>query len=342
METQFSRPRVAVIGAGISGLCLSRALLEDGLDVVTFEKSRGPGGRMSTRRAAESRYSFDHGAQFFTARAPEFVQQVADWQAAGVVAPWPGRLGQISGGQFIPEPTRHPRFVGVPRMSALTRHLSAGLQAQVATRIDALEQTSDGWRLHSTAGEVFGTFDVVISTAPSPQTAPLLAPHSPALAARADAAEMLPCFCLMLAFPAPLRVPFDAARLDTPPLGWIARNTSKPGRAEAECWVLHADAAWSKEHLEDDKAAVGQEMLASFTALTGAGEPEFSSLHRWRYARASGPFTEQEPILWDAQLGLGACGDWLAGERVEEAWRSAQAMAQTVRSWQRQAATLRT
>ena len=342
MEPSFRRPRAAIIGAGISGLCLAQALIERGLDVVIFEKSRGPGGRMSTRRAAESRYSFDHGAQFFTARTHAFVQQVERWQVAGVVAPWQGRFASLATGQLAVEPTRHPRYVGVPRMSALTRHLSAGLCIQVGTRIAALERAGDGWHLRCTAGAEFGPFSVVISTAPGPQTAPLLAPHSPTLAARADAAEMLPCFCLMLAFSSPLSAPFDAARLDAPPLSWIARNTSKPGRAEAECWVLHADARWSQEHLEDDQDVVKQQLLEAFAALTGAGAPDFSSLHRWRYARAGGPFDKPEPILWDPQLGLGACGDWLAGERVEEAWRSAMAMSHAVLSWPRLADTLRT
>lgn len=342
MQTPNDHARVAVIGAGISGLCLAHALIERGLDVVIFEKSRGPGGRMSTRRAAESRYSFDHGAQYFTARTPAFVQQVARWQADGVVAPWHGRFASLADGLIHPEPSRHPRFVGAPRMSALTRQLSGGLNVQVSTRISALSRGSDGWSLRSTDGAEFGPFTAVISTAPGPQTAPLLAPHSHALATRADAAEMLPCFCLMLAFSRPLEVPFDAARVDSPPLSWMARNTSKPGRDEAECWVLHADARWSKAHLEDDKDSVAAELLASFTALTGAGAPDFTSLHRWRYARASGPFSEQTSILWDPETGLGACGDWLAGERVEAAWLSAMEMAKAVLSWQQRAATLRT
>ncbi|MCX6834114.1 MAG: FAD-dependent oxidoreductase, partial [candidate division Zixibacteria bacterium] len=55
-------PRVAVIGAGISGLISARTFHELGFDVTVFEKSRGPGGRTATRRA-DPGLSFDHGAQ---------------------------------------------------------------------------------------------------------------------------------------------------------------------------------------------------------------------------------------------------------------------------------------
>ncbi|MEF8717273.1 MAG: NAD(P)-binding protein [Candidatus Accumulibacter necessarius] len=47
-----------------------RALQRAGLEVSLFDKSRGPGGRMSTRRGDD--WQCDHGAQYFTARHPAF------------------------------------------------------------------------------------------------------------------------------------------------------------------------------------------------------------------------------------------------------------------------------
>jgi predicted NAD/FAD-dependent oxidoreductase len=40
-------PKVAVIGAGISGLVCARLLVEQGMEVTVIEKSRGVGGRMA-------------------------------------------------------------------------------------------------------------------------------------------------------------------------------------------------------------------------------------------------------------------------------------------------------
>lgn len=55
--------RVAVVGAGIAGITAARTLAQAGWQVTVFEKSRGAGGRMATRRTAFG--GFDHGAQFF-------------------------------------------------------------------------------------------------------------------------------------------------------------------------------------------------------------------------------------------------------------------------------------
>ena len=61
--------RVAIIGAGLSGLAAGWELSRRGLDVVVFEKSRGLSGRAASRGHGAVRY--DHGANFFRTSDPE-------------------------------------------------------------------------------------------------------------------------------------------------------------------------------------------------------------------------------------------------------------------------------
>ena len=42
--------RTAVIGAGMAGMACAEVLVQAGWAVDLFDKGRGPGGRMSTRR----------------------------------------------------------------------------------------------------------------------------------------------------------------------------------------------------------------------------------------------------------------------------------------------------
>ncbi|HQY71364.1 MAG TPA: FAD-dependent oxidoreductase, partial [Pseudomonadales bacterium] len=53
-------PRVAIIGAGIAGLSCATHLVQHGCTVSLFDRSRGPAGRMSTRRGEG--WQCDHGA----------------------------------------------------------------------------------------------------------------------------------------------------------------------------------------------------------------------------------------------------------------------------------------
>lgn len=82
---------IAIIGAGMAGLTCGQRLFANGHKVQLFDKGRGPGGRISSRRVdvdGETLH-FDHGAQYFTARDERFVRQVEDWEADGIVARWP-------------------------------------------------------------------------------------------------------------------------------------------------------------------------------------------------------------------------------------------------------------
>ena len=52
--------RIGIVGAGICGLAAAAELAAAGREVAVFDKSRGIGGRLATRRV--DAMSFDHGA----------------------------------------------------------------------------------------------------------------------------------------------------------------------------------------------------------------------------------------------------------------------------------------
>ena len=315
---------VAIVGAGMSGLMAARTLADQGLRVRVFEKSRGPGGRMATRRTGE--YAFDHGAQYFTARDERFGRSVESWSEEGLVARWEGRIGVAKNGTLAPKNSQTERYVGTPRMSGLTRHLAGGLDLGYTTRVGQILRDGKRWALADAEGETLGTFDVVLVTTPPEQAVPLLA-EAPALARQAAAVEMLPCWAVMAVFEQTLPVPFDGLFVHDAPVAWAARNSSKPGRPAPESWVLHAAPAWSREHLEADPQTIPGPLLTAFFEATGLdpAEPAFAQAHRWRYSMAAEPL--EAGCLWDAGLRIGVCGDWCHTSRIEGAFLSGMAAA---------------
>jgi renalase len=314
---------VAVVGAGIAGLSCAAALQTAGLNVSVFEKSRGAAGRMSTRRGDD--WQCDHGAQYFTARHPDFRAEVDRWLQAGAAAPWTPRL-QVLGGAagHAADPTVE-RFVGVPGMTAPARLMAETLAVTSETTIVGVERRADGWQLQSAEhGWLDQHFAAVLLAVPAPQVVPLLQHASTQLAAVAARATMRGCWALMLRFSARVELPFDAAFVNDGALRWIARDSSKPGRDGPETWLLHASAEWSEARMEQDADAVAAELMRAFRALGGPA-PVASTAHRWRYA-------DTEPALdqgcaWHDGDGLGLCGDWLNGGKVEGAWRSGRLLA---------------
>jgi predicted NAD/FAD-dependent oxidoreductase len=305
---------VAIVGAGMAGLAAARRLRTHAVGCTLFDKSRGVGGRMATRRAEA--LHFDHGAQYFTARGARFAALVARWQADGRAAPW------------FPD-----AFVGVPGMTAPARAMLADTALVAGCQVSALGRDAAGWTVATAAGPVDtpgnGSFDAVLLAVPSPQAVPLAASAGVALPGLARP-RYAPCWALMLGFDAPCGLVGDHLRPAAGPIAWIARNGTKPGRpADHEAVVIHATPAWSQANLELTPEAAAAALGAAFAAETGVtATPSFAAAHRWRYALVETPLGQ--PCLWDAAARLGACGDWCLGPRVEAAFDSGEALAETV------------
>ncbi|KRD15108.1 NAD/FAD-dependent oxidoreductase [Acidovorax sp. Root267] len=322
---------IAVIGAGLAGLSCAQALLQAGHIVHVFDKSRGPSGRMSTRRAEDEHgaWQCDHGAQYFTARDPAFRAEVARWQRAGVAAVWNARLASFDGSIWTTPHTPLERFVGTPRMTSPAAWLVQSLGDRALTRwqttVQGLDRTEGGWTITSAEhGPLHQRYDAVMLAVPAPQAVPLLAPVATAGAAVAASARMRGSWAVMLRYAAPVAMPWEGAFINTGPLRWVARDSSKPGRTGAETWLLHATAEWSDAHIEDNAESVIATLLGTFAAL-GGPTPLAATAHRWRYADTGPALTLGS--WWNASLRLGMCGDWLNGGKVEGAWLSGRTLA---------------
>jgi len=319
---------VAVIGAGISGLICARTLQDHGLKVTVFEKSYGPGGRTATRRA-DPNLSYDHGAQYFTARDPHFARYVDAWIEQGIVAEWNGRIVEIEGGEVRPKTDQPRRFVGVPGMKAMAQHLATGIDLRRETRIVGLTRTRNRWDLTDADSQKHQSFDDVGVALPSPQALDLLGEHP--FATEVREVRMTPCWTVLAAFERPLEVPWDGAFVHYSPLGWVARNSSKPGRDPSiDCWVLQATPDWSATHLEFTRPNVTALLLAQFAKIIPDPEPSPIHLdaHLWRFSAT--PQKLDRAALFDSTTGIAVCGDWLAGGRVEGAFRSGVAAARCI------------
>ncbi|MCY1530076.1 Renalase [compost metagenome] len=313
---------IAIIGTGIAGLSAAQALHAAGHQVQLFDKSRGSGGRMASRRSDAG--ALDLGAQYFTARDRRFVEVVQQWQSRGWVAEWTPSLYHFKDGQLSASPDEQVRWVGSPRMSAITRAMLGALPVHFSCRITEVFRGEQHWSLQDAEGQSHGPFSHVIVATPAPHASALLA-AAPKLAGTAASVAMEPTWAVALSFASPLASKVEGCFVQDSPLDWLARNRSKPGRDTAmDTWVLHASNAWSKQHLVMPKETVIEHLHGAFAELIGCAvpAPAFSLAHRWLYARPAS--THQWGALADADLGLYACGDWCLSGRVEGAWLSGQ------------------
>lgn len=327
--------RVAVVGAGMAGSRCAQALAAAGCEVQVFDKARGPGGRLATRRHSwhGQTLGLDHGAPGFSGPHPAFEEGfVNPGLQAGWLQAWTPR--RPDGSRGLPQ-----WRVASPQPQAC-RALLGDLPLHTQHTLAALSREQGAWTLHWAEPEhpPQAGFDAVLLALPPAQAAALLSPVDAETARAAALVPMQPCWTLML-LTEPLNDGPAAWDELLPAGGPLARVLRQEGRQpgvspDVGCWVLHARPAWSREQLEAEPAQVLALLQAAWAeALQGLGHAlpavHQASVHRWRYA---------EPVLalptrrvwWDARSGLGLCGDWLAPGGVQGAWLSGNALAAAV------------
>lgn len=321
----MTKPTIAIIGAGLSGLTLAQAL-SSRANVQVFEKARGVGGRMSTRYADP--FYFDHGAHTFTARTPQFQAFLKPYMDAGIIAEWSGKVINLELGKKVSKRLWfEPHLVASPNMNSLCKKLAEGLPIMLNTEVAPLsEKQADGWHLSDKECAPLGVFDVVISTAPPAQTLRLFAPHVPDDNALMRA-RMQGCYSVMIGFKRPWDKQWIAAKVRDNPIKWISINSTKPGRnKEVTTIVAHSRNNWAEAHIDDDMGEAQKFLLAQFEAVSeiDCSNADYISTHRWKYAVVDE--TEKAGVYYDAGLGLAATSDWCTTSRLEEVWLNAMAL----------------
>ncbi|MFO1182579.1 NAD(P)/FAD-dependent oxidoreductase [Ottowia sp.] len=340
--------RIAVIGAGIAGLACARTLMQAGHDVTLLEAAPQVGGRTASSDSPFG--SFDGGAQYFTVRDARFGQAL-ETAAPGVARRWSAsavRVRDEHGRQLeAAPPASEAHWVATPTMGALAQcwaePLRAAARLRLSTRVLGLARAGrGGWQLRlqgpGNTPPVDSTFETVLFATPAPDVRELLSTseQTSALAPSLQAVEMAPCWTLMLAFAQAsqpglytLGPQWNAARSTHHRIAWLARESSKPQRGGIERWTVQASSAWSQEHAGDDPQRVAAKLQKAFAEVTGIrATPSHAQARLWPHARTVQALGR--PFVWDAALGIGLCGDWCLGQRVEDAFVSGLELALTV------------
>ncbi|MGB3495445.1 MAG: FAD-dependent oxidoreductase [Elainellaceae cyanobacterium] len=219
---------IAIVGAGLTGLTCAQLLRGWGYTVAVFDKSRGLGGRVATRRVGQT--CFDHGARCLSqqgsqtqqlidtllngeqsAQPPQFLtNQTSEPIEPPVLVPWPRSPHQLHSSEDNQPLTSDPHessqsYVPIAGMTAIAKFLSNGLDIRRQHRVTGLDAnlTSHCWELKTDEpSQTIEPARAVILTLPAPQAVPLLEPlatvglESPWIE-QVRAVEFAPCFSVI-------------------------------------------------------------------------------------------------------------------------------------------------
>lgn len=312
-----SKVDAIVVGAGVSGLIAARTVQANGARVLVLDKGRGVGGRLATRRTDSG--VFDHGAQFFTTRDPQFRLLVEAWEAAGIVRPWTTGFA-LADGTYKRD--GEIRFCGINGMTAIPKHLAQGLDVRLKARVSCVQTEEAGWVVKTEVGERFSGRALLL-TPPVPQTLQLLAagnvPLPEQIRRNLEQINYAPCLVVLAQLAGVSLIPSPGGLwFAGEPIAWMADNRLKgvsPGKGAAI--TIHAGPQFSQAHWATPEAEVTATLLAVAAPWLGS-VPVQTQLHRWRYSLPLRVYPER-CLVWREPAPLVFAGDAFGGPRVEGA-----------------------
>jgi hypothetical protein len=337
---------VVVVGAGLAGLVCAQQLQALGHSVAVLEKSRGVGGRVATRRLADT--CADHGLRYWEeqgGRSQALIQQLVE---QGILHQWTDQIQQIwASGQVEPFRETHACYYAAPAgATAVAKFCAQGLDIQLNQRVQAIVSLPDHrWQVRSTS-ITDGTETTVQARAvaiaiPAPQILPLLEPTVTGLLpliAKLQTVQFDPCLSAIAVYPRPEpsiggEIAWKAIRfVDDPDIAWVSQESSKRD-GDALVFVVHSTSLYAQHYLDaSDLNPAGHHLITKLSHLgLLAGEPTILQVHRWRYAFPCHGWGNDECIVSACHslvCGGDWCGtSWLSNRYTEGALRSGLAMA---------------
>ncbi|MGV2829025.1 NAD(P)/FAD-dependent oxidoreductase [Myxosarcina sp. GI1(2024)] len=331
---------VAIVGAGLSGLTCARQLEQRGYRVIVVEKSRGVGGRVTTRRVGD-RLTIDRGLPWLEVQGKETQKSIEQLLQEKIIQPWNGRICQRDRqGNIQPTETKN-LYVAPAGIDAIGKYLAQNLTIERQCRIESIQPNSDNtWGLM--AKNYYLQAKAVVIAIPAPQALEILKKIENCLSAelvnQLRAVKYFPCITVSAGYE-------ERSRFNLPPwevlnlnydekIAKIILNSSKQKLPTQPVFIFHSTPQFAYKYLEvTDLEPVGEQLLARAAPLLQSWlkSPQWMQVHRWRYAIPSEPLTIRS-LATSSPLPLVCCGDWCGGNNLESALNSGMASAEAIAS----------
>ncbi len=331
--------KIGIIGAGLSGLTAGRILAKAGHEVIVYEKSKGYGGRMSTRRRnGAAAVKLDHGAPYLTGTSPEFRTFIEELEAKGIVAGWTDTVSCYTEGRILAEmPGREPRklYIAPEGMNSIGKYFSRWMDFYMSEKVGGITHIGGSrirkspWMINSSSINVFEADAVIIAT-PAIQAYGLVSTAQDEFDIRKmitliDDISYTSTISFMAGYGERNPAVWKAVVCDHPVLSWICNESSKRDYSGDMNLVAHTTHRFAKEMIElDDLNEAGRRIMKALGAILGswAARPEWHQSHLWRYHLPKKSLDMQFIESEDDLAPLALTGDYFQGRSMEAAYLS--------------------
>ena len=314
---------VAVIGAGITGITLAN-LLQKKVNLTVFEKSRGVGGRMATRRAEP--YQFNHGAQYFKIENKEFKNFLQPLIQNKIIKHLEANHIEILNKEVIKRTKTYNKiyYTPVSKMNSVVKYLiNNNFFIKLLCKIDKTIKENDKWFIIDSDKASYGPYDWLFITIPPNQALEILYNNFKFLDI-IKKIKMRSCYSLMLGFDKIKEFDFDTALFLDEDVRWLSIRKKIIENKKYYNLLINSSHNFAEKNVNGSKDKISDYLIKQVSDIIKyeLNNYEHKALHFWKYAMSEK--NNNLGSLLDEDLKVIVCGDWCMNGKVEGGFLSAK------------------
>ncbi len=313
---------VAIIGAGISGITLAN-LLDKKVKCSIFDKSKGVGGRMATRRAEP--FQFNHGAQYFKVENKQFKHLLKPLIKNKILQPWKSNHIEVQNKAVIKRVkiNNNKYYCGNTKMNSIVKYLARNnFSIKLSCKIQKVKKIKSKWYIYDTENTSYGPYDWIIFTTPPNQATEILCKdfkYSDII----QKIKMRSCFTLMLGYKKIKKFDFDTALILDEDIKWVSIKNIYQEKKLYFNLLINSSYSFAEKNINSSRDIMFNYLLRKTSDILNIelDNYEHKDIHFWKYAMAEKK--NNFGSFLDDRLRIIVCGDWCMNGRVEGAFLSA-------------------
>ena len=314
---------VAVIGAGITGISLAN-LLQKKVNLTVFEKSRGVGGRMATRRAEP--YQFNHGAQYFKIENKEFKNFLQPLIQNNIIKQMEANHIEILNKEVIKKIKTYNKiyYTAESKMNSVVKYLiNNNFFIKLLCKIEKTIKENDKWFIIDSDKVSYGPDDWLLITIPPYQALEILYNNFKYLDI-IKKIKMRSCYSLMLGFNKVKEFDFDTVLFLDEDVQWLTITKKILENKKYYNLLINSSYNFAEKNINCSKDKISDYLIKQVSDILKCelNNYEHKALHFWKYAMSK----ENNNLgsLLDEDLKVIVCGDWCMNGKVEGGFLSAK------------------
>ena len=299
---------VIIVGAGLSGSYLARKIKELGLNTLIIEKSKGIGGRFSTKPVGSG--LADYGCQYLKPKTKELSELIQSLKNKNL----------IKKSNILQD---DEAFIAPYGMNKIPQYLSLGVSTLLNQKVSSIKKTSSNWKIKTNSFLLKSK--ILVLTMPINQVSELLKVSDLAITDM-PTADYKSFYTITFQNMDTIGSK-PVLKNDFAP--WICNNLLKGLSMDQNTFTVNINEELSNTllNIEDNKK---HELIKRHLKESGFKNFSFYNLHYWKYAFTEGQNNITNYFNEDNMLAL--CGDSFSVGQADGAVVSAQKTFEKIRS----------